>query len=94
MMESELYIMMQGAVAMASLIASLFFIRFWRVTRDRFFLFFAVSFALLGVNRIMMGFGDFTSEHEPYIYLIRLLAFLIIIAGIADKNRQPNKNKL
>ena len=36
--------MLLGAISMASLIAGLFFLRFWKDTGDRFFLFFAVSF--------------------------------------------------
>ncbi|HEX6435777.1 MAG TPA: DUF5985 family protein [Candidatus Binatia bacterium] len=38
--------MLLGAISMASLIAGLFFLRFWKDTGDRFFLFFAVSFLI------------------------------------------------
>jgi hypothetical protein len=31
-----------GAIAMASLVAALFFLRFWRDTKDRLFLFFSI----------------------------------------------------
>jgi len=36
-----------GAIAMACLTISLFFLRFWQKSRDRFFLFFAASFGLV-----------------------------------------------
>ena len=39
-----------GALAMASAVAGLFFLRFWRETRDRLFAMFALAFWVLGVN--------------------------------------------
>jgi uncharacterized membrane protein HdeD (DUF308 family) len=50
--------MLFGAIPMASLIAGLFFLRFWKDTGDRFFLFFAVSFLIEGVNRAALGFSN------------------------------------
>jgi hypothetical protein len=41
-----------GAIAVGWLLAGLFFFRFWRHTRDRFFLWFALSFWLEAGNRI------------------------------------------
>jgi hypothetical protein len=80
-------LMLIGAIAMACFTAGLFFLRFWSKTKDRFFLFFAASFLLEGINRIVLGIGGYTNEQEPYIYLIRLAAFLIILFAIIDKNR-------
>lgn len=77
-----------GACTLASLMAGLFFLRFWRDTRDRFFLYFAVAFWLGGVAWAMLGLTTISTEAEPYIYLIRLLSFLIILAAIVDKNRK------
>lgn len=79
--------MLLGAIAMASLIISLFFLRFWKVTGDRFFLFFATSFFIEGVNRIILGLASST-ETEPYIYFVRFLSFVIILIAIVDKNRK------
>jgi len=76
-----------GAIAMASLTISLFFLRFWKKTRDRFFLFFAVAFSLEGVNRIVLALNQGSSENEPVIYLIRLLSYVLILIAIIDKNR-------
>ena len=45
--------MLGGAIVMASLTIALFFLHFWKSTRDRFFLYFALSFALEAVNRIL-----------------------------------------
>ena len=35
---------LMGAVAMASFVATIFFLRFWRQTRDSLFLLFAIAF--------------------------------------------------
>jgi hypothetical protein len=81
-------VLLLGANAMASLVVGLFFLRFWRDTHDRFFLFFATAFAVEGLNRIALGLTDVTQEMEPYFYLVRLFSFLLILAAIVDKNRK------
>lgn len=75
-----------GAVATLSLVAALFFLRFWRETRDRLYLFFAASFALEGLNRAALATRPDPSEGEPVFYLVRFFAFLLIIVAIVDKN--------
>jgi hypothetical protein len=73
---------------MASLIISLFFVQFWRKTRDRLFLFFAAAFALFMGERILRATLTIDTEVQPYVYLVRLVAFALIIAAIIDKNRR------
>ena len=73
---------------MASLLVGLFFLRFWRDTRDRFFLFFATAFAVEGINRVALALTNVSEDTEPYFYLIRLFSFLLILAAIVDKNRK------
>ena len=73
---------------MACFTITLFFLRFWRRTNDRLFLLFGAAFALLMVERIVLVSIDTSHEFAPYVYLCRLLAFALIIAGIADKNRK------
>ncbi len=80
-------LMFLGAIAMACFIASLFFLRFWRKTRERLFLFFALSFFIEGCGRVLVGLTYYSDEQEPLFYLIRLFAFLLIIFAILDKNR-------
>ncbi|HZW20341.1 DUF5985 family protein [Noviherbaspirillum sp.] len=75
-----------GAIAMASLTVSLFFFRFWRSTGDRFFLYFAMSFMLEGVNRIILCFTDMQSEDTFVYYTIRLAAYALILFAILEKN--------
>lgn len=76
-----------GAVAMASAIAALFFLRFWRQTRDSLFLFFAAAFGLDALTRLILGMGKLSEETEPLIYLARLVTFCLIIIAIVRKNR-------
>jgi hypothetical protein len=73
---------------MASLIAGLLFARFWRRTNDRFFLFFAASFWVEGLNRFLMGAFPIASDEQPVFYLIRLGSFMLILVAIVQKNRR------
>jgi hypothetical protein len=77
-----------GVVVTASLVAAAFFYRFWRKTRDGLFLAFAAAFAIEGLNRLSFLFLEAPNEGSPAIYLVRLLAFLIILAAIIAKNRR------
>ena len=89
-MNDSINAVLSGGVAMASLIATLFFLRFWRQTRDTFFLLFAIAFAIDAVARFVLGLAQVSNENEPYYYLSRLLTFGLIILAIALKNR-PTK---
>jgi hypothetical protein len=78
---------LRGAIAMACVVAGLFFLRFWRGTRDRFFLAFALAFWTLGAVRLALAITRQDSEAHTYFYFVRLAAFLLIILAIVDKNR-------
>jgi uncharacterized membrane protein HdeD (DUF308 family) len=78
---------LQGAVGMASGIAALFFLRFWRQTRDSFFLFFAAAFAIDALARFVLGFAELSEETQPLVYGARLITFGLIIIAIIRKNR-------
>jgi len=76
-----------GTTAMGCLVVALFFVRFWRATGDRFFLFFALAFAVFAVNRTILAALDDDSEGRAVVYVARLCAFLLILWAVADKNR-------
>lgn len=76
-----------GVIVTASLTAGAFFLRFWRQTRDTLFLTFAAAFFIEGLNRIGFLFVERPNEGSPAIYLVRLIAFLLILAAIVRKNR-------
>lgn len=78
-----------GAIIMASLTIALFFLRFWRSTHDRFFLFFSISFALEALNRLLLQLTMYQDEQQPLIYLIRLVAYSLILVAIFQKNKRP-----
>lgn len=80
---------LSGAISMACLTIALFFLRFWRQTRDRLFVVFAAAFALLMVERLMLATVSASHEMAPYIYLVRLVAFALIMGAVVDKNRRP-----
>ena len=84
---TPLKLLMLGAIAMASFTIALIFLRFWVTTRDRFFAFFAAAFAIAGGGRVVLGLLPHTGDHTPMIYVSQLLAFLVIIYAIIDKNR-------
>jgi hypothetical protein len=81
--------LLTGATAMGWLLAGLFFFRFWHHTRDRFFLWFALSFWLETANRVALGLSG-TSEGNPAIYLLRVIAYGLILYAVWQKNR-PNR---
>ena len=76
-----------GGIAVSAFVAGLFFLRFWRHTADRFFLFFAISFWLEGTHRVALFALYGHDEASPLAYLPRLLAYVLIIVAIVDKNR-------
>jgi hypothetical protein len=72
-----------GALAMSSLVAALFFLRFFRNTRDRLFLFFSLAFMVFTADWVLIACTE-----SRYLYVLRLVGFLLIIIGVADKNRR------
>lgn len=84
---SGVALLLTGAIAMGSLVAGLVFMRFWRQTRDVFFLCFGLSFWLEAGNRVALGLIDRTDESEPVFYLVRLVAYGLILYAIWHKNR-------
>jgi uncharacterized membrane protein HdeD (DUF308 family) len=81
-----------GAIAMASLVAALFFFRFWRQTRDAFFLLFAIAFGIDAAARFVLALQQVSQETEPLYYIPRLVMFGLIIAAIVQKNRPSKSN--
>jgi uncharacterized membrane protein HdeD (DUF308 family) len=76
-----------GVIATTCFIAGIFFLRFWRDTRDSLFLAFGIAFLIEAVNRTGMLFTERPNEASPWVYIVRLFAFLLILAGIINKNR-------
>lgn len=81
-----------GGLSMASAIVGLFFLRFWTVSRDRLFVFFSLGFLVLGLTWTLLGIFHPGEETRHYFYVLRLVAFALIIAGIVDKNRRGRQS--
>ena len=82
-----------GAVIMGDVIAGLFFVRYWKITGDRFFLFFAASFIAVAVSRVVVDEDVPPFGYEPFGYMLRILSYLFIIAGILYKNTSSKTSR-
>lgn len=78
---------LSGAVAFGFLICGLLFLRSWRRTDDPLFLAFSVAFALLGVGQAIHALANIPTEERGPLFLVRLVAFVIILVAIYRKNR-------
>lgn len=76
-----------GVVTALSGVVALFFLKFWRQTRDALFVGFALAFGLLSLHFAVLGLFAPASTLQPYGFLLRLAAFLCIMGGIVAKNR-------
>jgi hypothetical protein len=85
-----LFTFLAGAVSLGFAIGGLFFLRFWKRTRDELFLSFACAFFLLAIAQAAITFANEYLEERAWAYLIRLAAFLLIIVAIARKNRRTS----
>lgn len=75
-----------GMVTAGYAIAGVFFLNFWRRTRDSLFLVFALAFWLMALNQSLPVLLGVPREEQSGIYLLRLAAFVLIIAAILRKN--------
>jgi uncharacterized membrane protein HdeD (DUF308 family) len=92
-MMSDAGAVLMGAVAMASFVATIFFLRFWRQTRDSLFLLFAIAFGVDAVTRFVLGLAHPTDETEPLFYMARFVTFALIAVGIVLKNRPGRSSR-
>jgi hypothetical protein len=86
-----LYNFLLGVLVTCGLAIGLFFVRFWRSSGERLFLWFAVGFVLLGASWAAVAAqpaGRQTyAEAWWQVYLLRLAAYVVIIWGVVEKNR-------
>lgn len=78
---------LSGAFMLACAAAGLFFVRYWIRTHDRLFAALAVAFFLFALERAVLAYLPLELEGRHFIYLARLIGFVLIILGIVDKNR-------
>jgi hypothetical protein len=79
---------LMGGITVACLAVGMFFLRYWRSSGDRFFVFFALSFWLEAGNRAYMALALSLDEASPVHYVVRLASYCLILVAIWDKNRR------
>lgn len=84
--------MISGALAAGLAVAALFFLKFWFRTRDRLFAMFSIAFFLLALQRVAIVATSSWMENAVWLYSLRLLAFLVILVAIIDKNRATERS--
>lgn len=75
-----------GFIAACSLVAGLFFLRFYRSTRDPLFLAFLIFFVVQGSTNTATLEMSQPNVGTPMIFVIRLLSVLVVLAAILWKN--------
>ena len=77
-----------GGIAVAAFAAGLFFLRYWRSSRDSFFLYLMVSFWLQSISYVVIGLTRSWNEATPAQYVVRVLAYGLILLAIWTKNQR------
>ena len=83
--------LLDGARVFASLVVALCFLRLGRASGDRLYRVFAISFVLLALSSALVGFDLELGEGSMLAFVPRLIAFVLIIIAIIDKNRRANR---
>jgi hypothetical protein len=89
-MMAQAIVLMQGMCAAFALAVGLFFLSFWQRSRDRLFLYFSIAFWLMSSSWVLLGLIAPEADNRPYVYGVRLLAFLLVIVAIIDKSRSSS----
>lgn len=82
---NQLSLLLVGVISTCSLVAVLFFLRYWRRTRDIIFLAFAYAFGIQVFDRIALLYGN-PADEFPWTYMVRLSGYVLILAAIIYKN--------
>lgn len=79
-------IFLLGYIAACCLVAGIYFIRFWKDTRDFLFLAFAIFFLILGGSDAFTASFDHPNWGMLWLFALRPLSMLMILAAILRKN--------
>jgi len=90
---NDLNQLLSGILTMGYVVVGLFFLKFWKQSRDRLFSLFALAFFILAGQRLALALTTQNSEGNVVLYLVRLLAFIVILVAIIDKNRTSSRLK-
>ena len=84
-----MYQFFSGAIAAGFLVASIFFFRFWKSTRDWLFATFGLAFILFALGQFVASYSQLSVSREDdysWVYLFRLAGFVMLIVAIVRKN--------
>lgn len=81
---------LSGAIFVAAVVIALFFLRFWRQSRDRLFIYFGLAFLLEAIHRLLQAWPSDNAD-APLYYLLRLAEYLLILIAVVQKNRQSHE---
>lgn len=79
-------IFLLGVITAACLVAGLFFLQFWRSTRDFLFLAFAIFFVIQGGTHAFIVSLSHPNEGNIWMFLVRLVSILVVLGAILGKN--------
>ena len=82
---------LSGVLTLGYAVVALYFLKFWRRSHDQLFLWFATAFMVLTFQRLVLGLTRQWSENTIWLYGLRLIAFLLIIVAIVQKNRAAER---
>lgn len=86
-LRATLLVAASGALTAAYAVIALFFFKFSARTGDRLFTLFASGFLILAAQRLVLTVVGEWGRETVWLYGLRLLAFVIIVYAIVDKNR-------
>jgi membrane-associated PAP2 superfamily phosphatase len=87
----DVILFVSGLLSAGYAIAALYFVKFWRQSRDRLFAFFGAAFVLLLLQRLALALLPDLFADSDWYYVVRLLAFALILFAIIDKNRAADR---
>ncbi len=83
---SALNIFLTGANTLGYGVAALLFLRARLRTADPLFATFSAAFLLLGIGQGLGAMTSYSQDQVPWVFLLRLAAFALIIVAIVAKN--------
>lgn len=92
-MDETLVNLMSGGLIAGYLVGGLFFFKFWRASGDSLFFFFATSLGILALQRLLLSLSVAGIEDQTLFYVLRLAAYVLLLAGIVNKNRRATRRR-
>ena len=89
---------LSGIYMITFLAAGLFFLKYYKASGDRFFALFAGACTVLSMERVVLLYLADPMAAQPleigpaqsWVFMFRLVAFMIILFAIVDKNKRQH----